>query len=456
MINLEDTEMKLDFDYKPRLIDQELKNALSYTPWIVVHGPKWCGKTTSCKVLAETVYELHKKKDRDAVSLYLSSDPSLMFSKKMPLLFDEWQDLPELWDETRSEVDEKGPNPKQVLFTGSKELTKKQRAKIHHTGAGRKKDLFMHPMSLFESGESNGSVSLLDLFDENFDLKIKESALTIRDYAYLVSRGGFPEAVSIGGENAIKRTRDYVDSLINDDDSDETVSEEGKDPEEFFRDPVISKRFLYSYGRNIASTATSSRLLKDVRGGEELKISEATFYNYRHAFERMFVIDDVAPWTPIFTSKDQLIMTPKRSLCDPSIGVHAMGVSPADLLDDPFDFGHVFEALCLRDLRVYSEVDDGTMAYYHRRNGDECDAVVTLRDGRYVLIEIKLGGDARISEGKENLLKIKKDIQIYNETKPKNEPAMRLPSSLILITGGALASKDPNGIFEVPIGCLRP
>ncbi len=425
--------------YFPRMMDQILTETLEYIGAVLIVGPKWCGKTTTAAKQAKSILQMQ---DPDKTKGYLATaetKPSLLLMGENPRLIDEWQNAPVLWDAERTAVDNRGEEGLYIL-TGS---TVVDDDSIMHTGTGRIARLQMMPMSLYESKESNGSISLSALFDqEDCDIDGLSSQLSIEDLVFAACRGGWPASVEKKSTKAaLFVAKSYLDNIC---DTDCSAVDGVK------RDPKRVRALLQSYARNISTLATNTSILKDMRANF-FDMSEATMYSYLNALNRLFVIDDVPAWSPSIRSATTIRSGNKKEFIDPSIAVAALGLSPDQLLLDLNTFGFIFETLCIRDLKVYSSSQGGTVSYYHDRLGLEADCVLHLADGRYALIEFKLGS-REITEGANHLLDLQELIRAYNQ---RGDGFLAEPHLLIVITGGEMAYRRPDGVYIIPIGCLK-
>ena len=426
-------------EYKPRLQDNELAFRLECSGAVLIEGPKWCGKTTLAEHQAKSVIKMQDPDKRAGYLQTATTKPSLLLLGETPRLIDEWQEAPVLWDAVRVSVDKRNETGLYIL-TGSNSVDK---SKIKHSGTGRIARMKLETMSLFESGESNGAVSLSELFKhpkKNIEAK---SDLEVEQIIFAACRGGWPGFLSRKSDRAkLQIARDYVDSVCETDIS--TV-------DGVKRNPTWAAQILKSYSRNISTLAKESNILKDVVSASE-DISHDTLSSYIQAFEKLFLIQDVEAWCPSIRSATAIRSGKKRGFCDPSIAVAAAGMNPEYYMTDLQAFGFVFESLCMRDLRAYSVKADGKISYYHDRYELEADCVLHLCDGKYALIEFKLGGQ-EIEEASAHLLEIKNLVKEYNK---KNSSAkLREPDLLIVITGTEFAYRRKDGVFVIPIGCLR-
>lgn len=427
-------------EYLHRIADETLDLRLEAFGAVQIIGPKWCGKTTTAERRAASVIKMQDPDRREGYLATAQTKPSLLLKGATPRLIDEWQVAPVIWDAVRHAVDERRAKG-QFILTGSTVVDDEQ---IMHTGTGRISKMTMYPMSLYESLESNGSVSLRRLFNEpdyNIDGSISE--LSIEKLIFAACRGGWPATLDTISDSAkLLIAKDYLDIICSDD-----ISRVDK----VKRNPSLARLILRSYARNICTLAKKKSMFDDV--SEEMgNISMPTFDDYVGALERLFVIEDIEAWSPAIRSKTVIRTGKKRCFTDPSIAVAALGASPQSLEFDLKTFGFIFENLCFRDLRVYSQALGGRLSYYHDRLGLEADAVLHLDDGRYALIECKLGSK-EIEEGAKHLLEIKKLVSEKNKT--EKQIKMREPDLLIILTGGEMAYTRDDGVKIIPIGCLK-
>lgn len=408
---------------------------------ILIEGPKWTGKTTTALQHANSVI---KMQDPDKADEYLETAatmPSLLLKGDKPRLIDEWQDAPKIWDAVRLSVDNSGGLPGQYILTGSNTVDK---TKIRHTGTGRITRMKMYPMSLWESRDSSGEVSVRELFDNpDYDIDGATSALDIPNLIRVACRGGWPVTLNMNEKACMMIARDYVNSVCENDIS----AVDGRR-----RNPKIAKLLLRSYARNISTLAKKSSIINDITASGEISISVDTFDDYVAALERLFVLQDIDAWCPAIRSKTAIRSTPKRCFSDPSIAVAALGQSAESLEIQLKTFGFIFEQMCVRDLRAYTADFDSHISYYRDRYGLEADLVLHLADGRYALIECKLGS-REINDGANHLLQIKRLIQEHNED--EKQVPLREPDLLIVITGGSTAYTRPDGVKVIPLACLK-
>lgn len=429
-----------DEKYLPRIADIILEQRLEAFGAVQITGPKWCGKTTTAERHSRSVIKLQDPDRRDGYLAAAATKPSILLKGDTPRLIDEWQVAPVIWDAVRHAVDERQAKG-QFILTGS---TVADDSEIMHSGTGRISRMQMAPMSLFESGESNGSVSLTRLFDNSeYDIDGMQSQLGVEDLIFAACRGGWPSSLDVTSEKArLMIARDYVKIICSSD-----ISR----LDGVRRNPTLAMLILRSYARNVCTLAKKSSMLADVNAEME-DVSMTTFDDYIGAFERLFVIEDIEAWAPSIRSRTSIRTGKKRCFSDPSIAVAALGATPSSLELDMRTFGFIFEALCFRDLKAYSQAMGGRLSYYHDRYGLEADAVLHLDDGRYALVECKLGS-REIDDGAAHLLEIKRLINEKN--KAEGHIALRIPDLLIVLTGGELAYTRPDGVNVVPIGCLR-
>lgn len=422
--------------YRTRITDYALQLKLEAFGAALLVGPKGCGKTTTGKHFSNSCIEFQDEDKRDRYLAVAENMPSKLLIGEKPRLFDEWQDAPKIWGAIRKDVDDTGLKG-QYILTGSSS----QKVETPHTGTLRISTLKMFPMSLYESGESSGNISLMDLFDGK-NVEWEESKLGIEDLIYAICRGGWPQSVSIDNkEAALSVASDLFYQTCHTDIS--NIS--GKK-----RNPLWAERLLRSYSRNICTLAEAKTIYADTATTTE--ISKPTFYEYFHDLEELFIIDELPAWCPAIRSKEAIRAGNKRNLVDPSIAVAALGLSPEYFNTDFKTLGFLFESLCIRDLKIYSSSMNGEVSYYHDRYGLEADAVLHLKDGRYALIEFKLGSK-EIDLGAKHLCEIERLIFEYNK-KEKQVP-LRLPDLKLVITATEYGYKRDDGVYVIPIGCLK-
>jgi hypothetical protein len=426
--------------YLPRIIDKELQSRLSYMGAVLIEGPKWCGKTTTAAQQAKSVLRLQDPDMREAYMYTAKTKPSNLLKGDVPRLIDEWQDAPLLWDAVRLMVDQRN-EPGQFILTGSNSVDSNE---IKHSGIGRISRLKMLPMSLYESGESNGEISLMSLFDNpDFDIDGIASPMGINDLIRAACRGGWPSALNI--PNPVEQLRvaqDYLDGVVQTD----IINVDGAR-----RNPSLTRSIIRAYARNLSTLAKQNSLLKDVVAMNE-DCSEKTFNDYTAALRRLFVIQDVEAWSPAVRSASAIRRGVKRELVDPSIAVAALGLSPETLEVDLKTFGFIFECMAMRDLSVYTQASRSTISFYHDRYDLEADAVLHLADGRYALIEFKLGS-GEVEMGAKHLLEIKRLVSEYN--RKETQITLREPDLMLVVTGGPMAYTRPDGVKVIPLACLK-
>ncbi len=420
-------------DYKKRIADEMLQRKLKGKGAVLIEGPKWCGKTTTAEQVAKSVLYMANPESMGQNLTLADINPGILLKGEIPRLIDEWQIAPKLWDAVRFEVDHR-KDEGQFILTGSAVPADKNL--ITHTGTGRFSFLLMRPMTLFESLESTGTVSLKDLFDSK-DVSGTNN-LSLDDIAYVCCRGGWPRSISMEKEIALDQAFDYYDAVVNSDISKvDGVS----------REPTRVKNLMRSYARNVGSQVSNETLKEDMINNDSFSLDTDTVFSYINALKKIFVIDEVPAWNPNLRSKTAIRTSDTRYFIDPSIATAALGLGPNDLINDLNTFGFIFENLCVRDLRVYAESINGNLYHYRDSSSLECDAVIHLRNGFYGLVEIKLGGDKLVEEGADNLIKLKNKL---DTSKMKN------PSFLMVVTAtGDYAYKRSDEIYVVPIGCLK-
>ncbi|KAI4441389.1 ATP-binding protein [Schaedlerella arabinosiphila] len=427
-------------NYINRIVDAELGLRLEAFGATLIVGPKWCGKTTTGEQKAKSVIRMQDPDMREGYLVTANTKPSLLLKGEKPRLIDEWQDAPVLWDSVRMEVDRQKQEGLFIL-TGSTSVDNSQ---ILHTGTGRITRLKMYPMSLYESGESNGQISVSELFeDPSLDIDGIMSDMKIEDLIYAASRGGWPATLRKKSEAiALLTAKDYVNNICESDIS--TV-------DGIQRNPEWARIILRSYARNISTLAKKTNIYKDVSANAD-SMSMATMDSYINAMERLFVLEDLEAWCPAIRSATVIRAGKKREFVDPSIAIAVLGLTPDALQLDLKTFGFLFECLCIRDLKIYSQALGGRISYYHDRYGLEADAVLHLDNGKYALIEFKLGS-REIEEGAAHLLQLKELIRKYNEK--EQQCKLREPDLLMIITGGNMAYTREDGVKIIPIACLK-
>ena len=426
--------------YLQRVFDARLKEHLNAMGAVLIEGPKWCGKTTTAAQFAKSVISLQNTDHREEYLATAATKPSFLLEGEVPRLIDEWQDAPMLWDAVRTKVDERGL-PGQFILTGSNAVDD---SKIHHSGTGRISRMEMLPMSLWEYGESNGSISLMDMFNNPEKEVFAQSELTMEEIIFSACRGGWPATLNLKDDKSkLLVATEYLKSVYKND-----ISR----IDGVKRNQKLTRMILKSYARNISTLAKSTSILSDVTASDSIECSRNTYESYVEALEKLFVIMDIDAWCPAIRSKTVIKSRPKRAFCDPSITVAALGLNPEALMTQLKTFGFIFEQMCARDLRVYSAAHDGTLSYYRDRYGLEADLVLHLADGRYALIECKLGS-REINDGAAHLLEIKRLVQEHNKT--EKQVPLREPDLLIILTGGSMAYTRPDGVKVIPLACLK-
>lgn len=422
--------------YRPRLIDSYLAATLEAMGAVLIEGAKWCGKTYTGEHHAGSILYLSDPHKIHQYLMYVDTNIDMILNGATPRMIDEWQIAPTLWDAVRFEVDHRHSFG-QFILTGS--AVPAETNQILHTGTGRIARVLMRPMSLYESGDSTGTISLLSLFDSPKSIAAENPISSLEDVAFLMCRGGWPILLNISKEHALVPAREYYNGLIHSDINrvDNTT-----------RDVNKVKRFLRSYARLQGSQATIKDIVNDINGVGNVEITDPTVYSYLTALRNIFVVEDMHSWNPNLRSKTTIRSTDTRYFVDPSIATEALGVKPKDLVQDLNTMGLIFETLCVRDLRVYAQTLDGEVYHYRDKTGLECDAVVHLHDGRYGLIEIKLGGEANIEYGASRLKKLASKI----DTVRMKEPSFMM----VLIGAGPFAyQRKEDGVYVVPIECLK-
>ena len=421
-------------EYIKRIADELLELQLEAAGVVLVEGAKWCGKTTSALQQAKSVLFMDDPEHKDEYLRIAESDIKVLLEGNTPRLIDEWQKAPQFWDACRYVVDRKDEEG-QFILTGSAEPA--DQSKISHTGTGRVGWVKMRPMTLYESGESNGSVSISDLFHENFK-ESESNKLNLNNLCYLTCRGGWPKAIGKSERAALRQAFNYVDAI---------AKREIVEVDEVHRSENNTRRLLRSYARHQATQASNGAIAADLKANDNDTLNEATISSYLNALRKIFVIEDMEAWNPNLRSKATIRTTNTRYFVDPSVATASLGLGPDDLMKDLNTLGLLFETMAVRDLRVYTESLDGNVFHYRDNNGLECDSVLHLRNGHYGLVEIKLGGETLINEGAANLLKLSKKI---------DTDKMYPPSFMMVLTGtGQYAYRRKDGILVVPIGCLK-
>ena len=424
--------------YKKRIIDGLLAKKLQAKGEVLIEGPKWCGKTTSAEEMAASKILLSKPDTREHFTNLLEIDTDTALTGDTPMLIDEWQTVPKLWDAVRYTVDHRHKMG-QFILTGSAVPDKTTEKERQHSGTGRFAWLTMRPMTLFESGESNGSVSLEQLFSTPKKI-LEKNHLNLQDIVFLICRGGWPMAVGLPEEAALEQAFDYYDAVTKEDitrvDGIKRTSEK-------------VQRLMRAYARHQGMQSPVTTLRDDLQANETTKLDEDTISSYLEALRKIFVVEDMPAWNPNLRSKTAIRTTDTRYFVDPSIATAALGLGPKDLMNDLKATGMFFETLCIRDLRVFAEALNGSVYHYRDKNGLECDAVVHLRNGQYALVEIKLGGQSLIQDGAKTLNALENLI----DDSRMNTPAFKM---ILTATGDFAYRRPEDGIYVVPVGCLRP
>lgn len=420
--------------YKKRIADDILKRKLKGKGAVLIEGPKWCGKTTTAEQMAASVLYMDNPQFKTQNILMAQVNPKFLLKGETPRLIDEWQLAPELWDAIRFEVDHRSELG-QFILTGSSVPVETKT--ISHSGTGRFAWVTMRPMSLYESGDSTGDVSLTNLFTNPNNIE-GVSNLNFEKLAFVTCRGGWPQAIDMPQDIALDQAIDYYEAVVRSDIN--RVDGINKNPDKI-------RRFMRSYARNQGEQVANTIIARDVFENNEVEISDETVATYLDALKKIFVIEEMPAWNPNLRSKTAIRTSNTRYFVDPSIAVAALGIGPNDLINDLKTFGFIFETLCVRDLRVYADSLNGDVFHYRDKDGQECDAVIHLRNGKYGLIEIKLGGDKLIEDGAKNLKKMESKIDLEKMGKPS--------FLMVLIGVGDYAYRRSDGIYIVPIGCLK-
>ena len=420
--------------YINRIADGILGKKLRAKGAVLIEGAKWCGKTTTASQIAKSILYMQDPARKRQYLELSEIDPARLLSGETPRLIDEWQLAPKLWDAIRFEVDRRDEFG-QFVLTGS--AVPPETSEISHSGIGRITKMLMRPMSLYESGDSSGQVSLSGLFAGNGDI-CGESKMNIDKLSFLICRGGWPKAIDEEKDVALQQAIDYFDAIVDADISRVDNVERNKER---------TKRILRSYARSVGTQAKISSIAADISANEAVSISDMTITSYINALKKIFVLEDSSSWNPNLRSKTAIRTSDTRYFTDPSVCTAALELGPNDLVNDLNTMGFLFENMCLRDLRIYAEALDGNVYHYRDKSGLECDAVVHLRNGVYGLVEIKLGGDRLISEGVETLKKLSSNI----DTTKMKAPAFKM----VLIGVGEMAYRRSDGIYIVPLSCLK-
>lgn len=420
--------------YRNRIADGILDRKLRAKGAVLIEGAKWCGKTTTASQIAKSILYMQDPARKRQYLELSEIDPARLLSGETPRLIDEWQLTPKLWDAIRFEVDRRDEFG-QFILTGS--AVSPETSEISHSGIGRITKMLMRPMSLYESGDSSGQVSLSGLFAGNGDIR-GESTMNIDKLSFLICRGGWPKAIDEEEDVALQQAIDYFDAIVDADISRVDNVERNKER---------TKRILRSYARSVGTQAKISSISADISANEAVSISDMTITSYINALKKIFVLEDSSAWNPNLRSKTAIRTSDTRYFTDPSVCTAALELGPNDLVNDLNTMGFLFENMCIRDLRIYAEALDGNVYHYRDKSGLECDAVVHLRNGVYGLVEIKLGGDRLISEGIETLKKLSSNI----DTTKMKAPTFKM----VLVGVGEMAYRRSDGIYIVPLSCLK-
>ena len=424
-------------EYRPRIADQLLAESLEALGAVLVQGTKWCGKTTTSVHHANSVLYMDDPTQKAQNLALAQTNIKQLLAGATPRVIDEWELAPELWDAARFEVDHRDEHVGQFIFTGSAVPKEKDKEKMFHSGAGRFDWITMRPMSLWESGDSTGDVSITDLFDGA--MPEGTSSIDLDRLAFLTCRGGWPGALTLSENAALHVSRAYLKAVVN---SDINRVDDVK------RDPDLMLRIIRSLARNQGEQIPYTTIRADVINNEKVQLSDDTVESYVKVLKKIFLEEDMRAWNPNLRSKTAIRTTDTRYFVDSSIATAALGLGPKDLINDLIDFGFYFETLAVRDLRVYADALDGEVFHYRDKNGLECDAVLHRRNGSYGLIEIKIGGVDNIEKGAKTL----KDLASKIDT-----TKMKAPAFMMVVTGiGQYAYRRPDGVCVVPIGCLKP
>ena len=424
-------------NYKRRILDSLLEKKLQAKGAVLIEGPKWCGKTTTAEEIAASKIMLAKPDIKDHFKSLLEIDSDAALTGDTPMLIDEWQTVPKLWDAVRYTVDHRHAMG-QFILTGSAVPNQEAEKEREHSGTGRFAWLTMRPMTLFESGESNGTVSLGELFTAPEKI-LQKNGLKLSDIAFLICRGGWPIAIGLPEEAALEQAFDYYDAVTKED----VTNVDG-----IKRSSERVQRLMRAYARHQGTQVPIATLKEDLKNNDTTTLDEDTISSYLDALRKIFVVEEMPAWNPNLRSKTAIRTTDTRYFVDPSIATAALGLGPTDLMNDLNSMGFFFEAMCVRDLRVFAEALNGKVYHYRDKSGLECDAVVHLRNGQYGLIEIKLGGDSLIKDGATTLNALEEQI----DTTRMKSPAFKM---ILTATGEYAYRRTEDGIYVVPIGCLK-
>lgn len=423
--------------YKHRIMDSLLKKKLQAKGAVLIEGPKWCGKTTTAEEIAASKIMLARTDVKDQFRSLLEIDIDAALEGNTPMLIDEWQTVPKLWDAVRYTVDHRH-SMGQFILTGSAVPDKDAEKERDHSGTGRFGWLTMRPMTLFESGESNGTVSLGELFSTPEKI-LQKNNLKLKDISFLICRGGWPAAVGLPDEAALEQAFDYYDAVTKED----VTKVDGVK-----RASERVQRLMRSYARHQGTQASIATLREDLKNNDTATLDDDTISSYLEALRKIFVVEDMPAWNPNLRSKTAIRTADTRYFVDPSIATASLGLGPDDLLNDLSTMGFFFESMCVRDLRVFADALKGQVYHYRDKSGLECDAVVHLRNGQYGLVEIKLGGETLIEEGAETLNELSSQI----DTTRMKSPSFKM---IMTATGDFAYRRPKDGIYVIPIGCLK-
>ena len=422
--------------YLERIGDELLKRKLRSSAAVLIEGPKWCGKTSMGAQLAKSIVYIQDPDKRSMYRKMADTQPSLLLEGETPHMLDEWQTIPILWDAVRFAADQRQEMNQFILTGSATPIDDDENSEMEHTGTGRIARLRMRPMSLWESKESRGQVSLKALFDGTQEMGLFENPLTLKDLAFVMCRGGWPGALGLEEEDALEVAINLVDELVNTDVNRVDGTE---------KNPDRVRAVLRSYARNISTMTAASTIMADVKAND-ISITDKTLTNYLTALRRLFIIEDAKAWQPSLRSKTGIRTSNKRHFVDTSIATAVLELNPKSILEDFNLFGFLFEDFCLRDMRVYTEPLRGTVYHYHDNSELESDLIIRLHDGRWAAIEVKTGSK-EIEEAADNLIQLSKDV----DTSKIGEPAF-----LMVLTAGQYAYRREDGVYIVPIGCLKP
>ena len=427
---------RIDMKYLERIGDELLKRKLRSSAAVLIEGPKWCGKTSMGAQLAKSIVYIQDPDKRSMYRKMADTQPSLLLEGETPHMLDEWQTIPILWDAVRFAADQRQEMNQFILTGSATPIDDDENSEMEHTGTGRIARLRMRPMSLWESKESRGQVSLKALFDGTQEMGLFENPLTLKDLAFVMCRGGWPGALGLEEEDALEVAINLVDELVNTDVNRVDGTE---------KNPDRVRAVLRSYARNISTMTAASTIMADVKAND-ISITDKTLTNYLTALRRLFIIEDAKAWQPSLRSKTGIRTSNKRHFVDTSIATAVLELNPKSILEDFNLFGFLFEDFCLRDVRVYTEPLRGTVYHYHDNSELESDLIIRLHDGRWAAIEVKTGSK-EIEEAADNLIQLSKDV----DTSKIGEPAF-----LMVLTAGQYAYRREDGVYVVPIGCLKP